>query len=448
MNLKKYIKDNKLIKKLELLEPYIVEEIQKGKKHIIKFNIQELNNFLFLKDFGFNYHIDSTRHHIFDFNDLRIISTGKKQGNANSKGKELADAAELATILSLTKEIKIAADTEQDFFIKNPQYFSVWYNTFQLTKPAIEKIVGNIRNFEVIHDATDKGPLSKITSDLVKKGKPFITTKDAWCPADLFLIKKTEKTRIFKELNEIIKKFDKDVLLLNINSYIYKEYQSKNFYPISLKQISGNKAQIEFTNIPDKNSIPLYDIDIEKIDLNLFNDSKEIGLFKFNNNITNKNIVMQVRGFPHGYRTAQTEITNDGSKTGGRVGKIPTNIIDIEFDKFNKDRIKSMDYFGKSPNYFSNFDDKKIKEFYEIFKKVSKNSKVNQKNISEDEFKKLINEAKNDINTASNMSIKLQGLKFIEFFVENNNKISEIIGNFINGAKKIGKYNAFFIKIY
>jgi hypothetical protein len=55
--------------------------------------------------------------------------------------------------------------------------------------------------------------------------------------------------------------------------------------------------------------------------------AKKIGLFTFNNTDTKKQINMQVRGFPHGYGTAQTEITSDGTPTGGRLGKVSTKVV-------------------------------------------------------------------------------------------------------------------------
>ena len=66
---------------------------------------------------------------------------------------------------------------------------------------------------------------------------------------------------------------------------------------------------------------------------------------------------MQVRGFPHGYGTAQTEITSDGTPTGGRLGKIPTKVVDSVMGQYKDERISSIRYFGSSP--FESFDKNK-----------------------------------------------------------------------------------------
>ena len=38
--------------------------------------------------------------------------------------------------MSLRKDIKTAKDTKQSIFLNNPDAFSDWYDTFQLTRPS------------------------------------------------------------------------------------------------------------------------------------------------------------------------------------------------------------------------------------------------------------------------------------------------------------------------
>ena len=107
---------------------------------------------------------------------------------------------------------------------------------------------------------------------------------------------------------------------------IYKLYKDGKMYPISLKQITSDKANVDKNNVPGQVKVADYDIQIAKFNCNLSTEGKEIGLFTFNNTTTKKQISMQVRGFPHRYGTAQTEITSDGTPTGGRLGKVPTKV--------------------------------------------------------------------------------------------------------------------------
>ena len=148
-------------------------------------------------------------------------------------------------------------------------------------------------------------------------------------------------------------------------------------YPISLKQIIAEKANVDKNNVPGTIKAADYNIEIAKFNCNLTPEGKEIGLFTFNNTDTKKQINMQVRGFPHGYGTAQTEITSDGTPTGGRLGKVSTKVVDSVMGLYNDARITSIRYFG-TPKPFSDFDENKCKEVYGMYETVIKEPKVDE----------------------------------------------------------------------
>ena len=364
----------------------------------------------------------------------------------NVLGKKLADAGELATVMSLKKDIKIAKDTGQSIFKDNPDAFSDWYNTFQYTRPAVKKIVGSLNNFDIIHDATDKSNFGTTIKAFLNKAN--ISKQDSWNPADVYIISKNARNKIIKDLKKIIDTYDVSDGLINMfNDKLYKLYKKKVLYPISLKQLISEKANVDYTNIPGQVKVADYDIEIAKFNCNLTTEGKEIGLFTFNNKDTKKQITMQVRGFPHGYGTAQTEITSDGTETGGRLGKIPTKVVDSVMGQYKDERITSIRYFGSSP--FESFDENKCKETYKMYETVIKEPKVNnEKSISYKEFDKTIEIAKSNMDIAKNMVMKIQGLKIMNFFIKNKKDLSSIMNKMINGAKKINPNNGFFIKIY
>ena len=365
----------------------------------------------------------------------------------NALGKKLADAGELATVMSLQKDIKTAKDTGQIIFVNHPDAFADWYNTFQYTRPTIKKIVGNLNNYDIIHDATDRSDFTSTINEFVSKAK--ISKKDSWNPADIFVINKSKRKEVTDALKKIVKTYDiKDGLVNMFNDKIYKLYEKKILFPISLKQIISEKANVDYTNIPGQVKVSDYDIEIAKFNCNLTTEGKEIGLFTFLNKDTKKQINLQVRGFPHGYGTAQTEITSDGTPTGGRLGKIPTKVVDDVLAEYKYARIDSIRYFG-TPKPFSDFDKNKIEETYNMYETVIKDSKVNnEKFISSKEFNKTINIAKSNMEIAKTMAMKIQGLKIMYFFVKNQKNLSSIMNKMINGAKKISDTNGFFIKIY
>ena len=385
----------------------------------------------------------------FKFTDIDKAPFSGMGGNKsrNALGKALADAGELATVMSLRKDIKTAKDTKQSIFEKNPDAFSDWYKTFQLTKPAVVKIVGSLTNYEIIHDATDKSDFTSTIDKFVSKAN--LSKKDSWNPADIFVINKSKRKSVTDDLKKIVETYDVSEGLINIfNDKIYKLYEKKIMYPISLKQITAEKANVDKNNIPGTVKAADYNIEIAKFNCNLTSEGKEIGLFTFNNKDTKKQINMQVRGFPHSYGVAQTEITSDGTPTGGRLGKVSTKVVDNIMGLYNDARINSIRYFG-TPKPFSDFDEKKCKEVYGMYETVIKEPKVkNEKNISYKEFKKLIEVAKSKRSIAENMVMKIQGLKIMHFFVKNKKDLSTIMNKMINGAKKINPNNGFFIKIY
>ena len=385
---------------------------------------------------------------MFRFIDLdKAPFSGMGGASRNALGKKLADAGELATVASLLKPIETPKDTGQQLFIDNPDAFIAWQTTFDQTPIAVKKIVGTLTSFDILHDATDKSDFSKAINAFTKKVN---IAKDSWNPADIFIIKKNKKAEITKELQDIVDNYElKDGLIEVFNNKIYQLYQDKLLYPISLKQLISNTPSIDYTNEPGKIKVASYNIVIHNINCNLSTDGKEIGLFTFNNKDTVKKINLQVRGFPHGYGTAQTEITSDGTPSGGRLGKISTSIVDRIMGEFDDNRIKSISYFGRAPKLFSEFDSARIDEVYGWYETVTKHPKVKDQNpLKKQDFVDLVGIAQNDIEVAENLCMKIQGLKMMHFFITNEDNISVIMNKMINGAKKISDDNGFFIKIY
>jgi hypothetical protein len=364
----------------------------------------------------------------------------------NALGKQLSDAGELATVMSLRKDIKNARDTGQSLFVNNPEAFADWLITFKYTPQAVKKIVGNIINFDIIHDATDRSDFTNVVTSFLRKAK---LSKDSWNPADIYIINKSARQKVTNDLKKIVDSYEiLDGLVNMFNDKLYKLYEKRILFPISLKQLVTEKASVDYNNIPGKTKVADYNIKIEKFNCNLTADGKEIGLFTFKNEDTKKQINLQVRGFPHSYGVAQTEITSDGTLTGGRLGKVPTSVIDNILGQYKDVRINKIGYFG-SPKPFESFDENKIKETYNMYETVIKNRKVsNQKFLKYNDYVKLINSSKSNVEIAKNMCMKIQGLKIMHFFIKNEKNISTIMNKMINGAKKISDSNGFFIKIY
>lgn len=458
-----------LFSKADLSKPkYIVSIVAKIKKGI-KIKVSDGKSYLFkkTKDIDNLEKVQTdvqkyTKILLVNNNHVSIFTDGKKSfrfididkspfsgmggTSRNALGKQLSDAGELATVMSLRKDIKNARDTGQSIFVNNPEAFADWLLTFQYTRPAVKKIVGSLNNFDIIHDATDKSDFTNTITLFLRKAK---LSKDSWNPADIYIINKLARNKVTDDLKKIVKTYEiKDGLVNIFNDKLYKLYEKKILYPISLKQLITEKASVDYNNIPGKTKVSDYNIKIEKFNCNLTAEGKEIGLFTFKNVDTGKQILLQVRGFPHSYGVAQTEITSDGTLTGGRLGKISTSIIDNVLAQYKDARIDSIKYFG-TPKPFENFDETKIKETYNMYETVIKNSKVfTERFLKYKDYVKLIQTSKSNIEIAKNMCMKIQGLKIMHFFVKNEKNLSAIMNKMINGAKKISDSNGFFIKIY
>ncbi len=419
--------------------------------------------------------IDSQGHTIFIINKIKIRSTGKK--NANSSGKALADAGERATIKSLQGvQFNSVQDTEEPLFINNPEWYSAWQNTFLLSRNALKGYIGfdPANAYKIIHDATPGDTVRDLIHNIVKLSK---VAKDSWCPADVWIFKTHEcYSQIQSKLKTYLKTCRENTEIKGINilvglsnilgKYITDRVGMGELIPVSLKQI---KTSAKCISIDARNKkYPDYDCEIQHFncDLNPHN-GKEIGLFYFLNKKTNNKITMQVRGFPHGYTIAQTEITSDGSETGGRVGKVPTYTIDFltgeePVDYLNNSRlidvprINSIEYFGRAQKeeYFTTFNNAKINEVYSWFEFIQKHPKVNVVRYTKEEFIRDIEEAKHDPELAANLCIKIQGLRMMKFFVINeiNRKqlshTSFIIQRMVMSALKMDKFCLPYVKLF
>lgn len=387
---------------------------------------------------------------------VRSTGTDPYRQNRNSLGKKLADAGELATIVSLTESIVVPDDTKQKLFVEHPDAFEEWKLTFEKTKDILKypEININILNYDILHDSTDKSEFTKLTREVVKKGKPFVTSKDSWCPADIWLVSKSGKSKIISEFREIVERHEGEILLGLVRQFFIRQYKERKVFPISLKQLIDT-PKIELNNKDLDPKLKVYNIKIERFNLDMSFNSKEIGNLIFLNVETNMQVIMQirmqVRAFPDNFSTVQCEITSNGEKTGGRLGKVPTNVIDAQFKKFgNYRRVQSISEFGRTKDsYFTNFNESKIKEYYRIYSKVSRSKYVHaSENLTLEEFKNLVDLSRTNAENATKLCAKLQGLRFLEFFIDNEKNISEIVTNFINGAKKLSKYGCFFIRVF
>jgi uncharacterized protein YbgA (DUF1722 family) len=148
--------------------------------------------------------------------------------------------------------------------------------------------------------------------------------------------------------------------------------------------------------------------------------------------------------------STQTEITSDGSKSGGRVGKVPAAIVDKVYKDNGFFKIDPRSYFE---NKLEDTKQAQINEWVNWYAVVSKDNSVTASipsNKIEEFIKTTLLEFGNPVN-AGNINAfkhKIQGLAMQYFFVKNKKNLSNIITQYILGGKKINTKAGFFIKVY
>ena len=430
--------------KIKLPEPDLFFADKNWSKIETQFSVKlSEKNFNYFKT---KFNIDQKGKFVYDNVKFNFLKSNKKSSNINALGKGLADAGEKATIKAIlaytkNKTLNSPKDTGEKIFMENPDAFMAWKKSFDRTPEILDDIVkDSLSKYNIYHDAT--------TNPFEKNVKGIISlrggSKDSWNPADIWVIKKDQEKNINKEFDIIFKsELDKKAKLNAANAYIVKLYNDGYFYPISLKQITG-LGQTELNNLK-KNASPFYKFKFDDFPHDFqFDDTKnsfktkEIGTFSATNIDNGKNLVFQVRAFPHRYGTVQTEITSSGEKTGGRVGKVPADIIDSVFSSYNDSRIKKISELKNL-----NFTDSDIKKFDKMYKSVSGGDSYFSDNI-----KTWLAMARVDEKIKTDLAIKLQGLVFSNFFKNNIKDTSIILNALLLGAKKISDTSGFFIKIY
>jgi len=251
--------------------------------------------------------------------------------------------------------------------IQNKTPEDKWLNTFYLQQ---KKLLTEFSDAKFTVFNREGGFMDFITGLI--KDKFGISRKDAWDPADIWLIKDSPKFRnqIKKELNgprgtQTIKE---------LNAIMRTMFQKREIVGISLKLISGKTAKYEEVNVTDAFFKKLesmqgeYDFSLSKIvcklnlrdknqfatqDTNIFlkDTTKEIAKFQIKGNETSRLSNLKFEG---------TEI----AFAGARLGKAPLNLVEklsgmVDKDLYNSNTKQNKNYPTTASEY------QKVKGQYE-----------------------------------------------------------------------------------
>ena len=264
--------------------------------------------------------------------------------------------------------------------IQNKTVEDRWLNTFYLQQKKLLTEFSNAR-FTVFNR---EGGFMEFITDLIKD-KFGISRKDAWDPADIWLIKDSPKFR-----NKIAKELEGPrgtQTIKELNAIMRSMFQKREIVGISLKLISGKTAKYEEVNVSEaffkklKNMQGEYDFKLSKIvcklnlkadkssfatqDTNIFlkDTTKDIAKFQLKGNTTSRLANLKFEG---------TEI----AAAGARLGKAPLNLVEKLSSMVDKDLYNSTTkQNGNYPKNASEFS-KREKEFSDMFDRVVKSSLV------------------------------------------------------------------------
>ena len=205
-----------------------------------------------------------------------------------------------------------------------------WITTFYLQQQKLLKEFSDAK-FTVFNR---EGGFMQFITDLIKE-KFGISRKDAWDPADIWLIKDSPKFR-----NKIAKEIEGPrgtQTIKELNAIMRSMFQKREIVGISLKLISGNTAKYEEVNVTEKfykqleNMQGEYDFRTSRIvcklnlkdknqfatqDTNIFlkDRTKEIAKFQLKGNTTSRLSNLKFEG---------TEI----GAAAARLGKAPLDLV-------------------------------------------------------------------------------------------------------------------------
>lgn len=346
-----------------------------------------------------------------------------------------------------------------------PKVPDKWINTYKLQAEALKKYLGSNKGYLYSRDVGIMPIIERFA-----KQHMGVSSKDAWNPMDIVMVKKTEEKKIIQEVEKISKlSLTPTDRLIKLNLYMKDLLKQKILLPISLKEIKVGvkQANIQESNLDKKSKgvkfklIPgslKCDLDVSQPPL------LDTGEFTFKFQIDDESVKVQIRSFRYSIASTgpQTDLTPIGRQSGAKLGKVSVQAMDPFLLKLGlkkplsptQDPMIAVD--GK-------FKENQIK-FWNNFYNEIKNVKIEGENVDFDApidlGKKVVNlndiiefslKNKDKPNVLGRLYSKLITLRYIKLYqqISQKNKFDEWLSILYFGAKKeFSDTNGPFIKIY
>lgn len=310
----------------------------------------------------------------------------KTKAISNKTG--LTDDQEKCSIYAIEQSIKTRRgfSSKLEFLTKHrsemkkiyPDLNEDWENTFYLQQKIIQEKVGST---QYSHYSRDDG-FMKFIADVIKETPYNIKRKDAWNPADIWLVNDLEKQK--RTIEAFVKK---KIPISHLNRYFRSAFKKREIIGISLKKISKAEAVFDFVNL-DKSQIfddfrfDEYKLDKARLTFGLRKTKDKKGNFLFEtrdanislkSSLGNRKVTIQIKS-----NTSTTFSTlkfegKDNIYTAALLGQAPVDKISALFKFYgvlsetgNAQRWRQINKYPKTLGEFKT----KEKDFRKKFREV------------------------------------------------------------------------------
>ena len=362
-------------------------------------------------------------------------------GNGSGTGGSTINAGETAKQENATRFVcerfieKNKMPSSKEIEKIYPKYDDGWAQTFEMQATALKKYLKNKKGYEY---SRDQGIMPFLETIAIKKCG--VRTKDSWNPADIYIVKKSQKKIIESKLKSIgDMSGEPNAKLDSLNEYMRDQFIKQNLIGISLKKL-GKSVNVEETNVRGnkvekitmvKNSLRC-DLDLDK------KGEFNTGELAFQITVGTTAVNVQVRAFSGGVRES-TQMDMTGSGAAAKLGKVSS--IQAIDPYLNKEKLKRR--MGTDIPKVGAFTNKDIDKYIAEQKKISGYSiGGNKVYFGKVPFKQSFLRARgyevDNNRTASQLSAKLQCFQWLEILyqLDKRKKLSDFLNVLYYGAKK------------
>ena len=391
----------------------------------------------------------------FGLNGYKILFLESKK-TASSSDAESTKKQELASLWIIRKALKPSPKvyenidelkkdpTSKELFEIYPELVDnvVWLKGLIAQQKTILKYLKQNNYTEFDRDKPN-GFMNYISE--VVKMKFGISKKDAWNPADIWVIKDENKVR--REIKEASE--GAGASLNRLNETMRKQWKEKRLKGISLKAVSGSVARWEEVNVDEllftESGNKVFELDYIKCALNLKGDS-----FSSTDTIINvkegssHEYKFQIRQNSKGFSNLKFEPTMRGAGAA-RLGKVPLDMLKtMMITDYGINENKFSNNWRTYPSDISSFNSK-YAQFENMWKQIK--NKVETGITTTEEFKESFQSA--FMSQPDIASSKLMQIKFIHAILSiGADDRDDMLTNMVFLAMKKGSRFGPFGKLY